>query len=102
MPVRCRIHSSVVSMRRDIRAFVTTPSGTNMPEPRTTVRGRVTCPDYRKSGGRPAHAGPLFRPRLPKTRDLEVSRSEVDLLGRGVDVHPGCRLDPDARRRRSR
>ncbi len=55
MPVRWRIHSSVVSISRDNLALVTTPSGKNMPEPRMTVLGGFTSEiiAIRRVSGRP-------------------------------------------------
>src|SRR5687767_7208436 len=79
MPVRCRIHSSLVSMRRDIRSFVTTPSGTNIPEDRITVVGG-TARDAIRSG----------RPRSGSAErvDLDVARDGVHLGGPDVEEHP--------------
>ena len=46
--MRCRIHSSFVSIKSEMRSFVTTLSGTNIPDPRMTVVGagiseRIIC-----------------------------------------------------------
>src|SRR5688572_20694817 len=87
MPVRCRIHSSLVSMSRDIRSLVTTPSGTNIPEERMTVVGDTTARSYQENGrGGPVGLRPT--PWSEKRVYLDVAGHRVHLGGPGVEEHP--------------
>ena len=86
IPVRWRIHSSVVSMSSESRSFVTMPSGTNIPDPRTTVVGGGTRRSYRTAP--PAQTG------RPRGTALSAQRREID-------VGACARRLPQSRRRRS-
>src|SRR5512135_1158543 len=86
IPVRCRIHSSVVSMNSESRSLVTRPSGTYMPEPRTTVWMGGTSRSYRRAPGRP----------LGERGQIDVAGDVVGGRGPAEDPHArGC-VDPHA------
>src|SRR5262249_54943826 len=106
MPVRWRIHSSFVSISRERRSLVTTPSGTNIPEPRIVVLGGFTCKIIairrRLSAvrGTPPGSGVCRRAeadsrRFPQLGELEVPRARVDLGGLREDGHTRARGDGD-------
>src|SRR5215467_13390532 len=88
MPVRWRIHSSVVSMKSERRSLVTRPSGTNMPEPRTTIWTGGTPRSYRRDPlrdrGEVDVAGDVVGRRVPA--EHAHARRDVDPHAAGVLV----------------
>ena len=100
MPVRWRIHSSLVSIRSERRSLVTTPSGTCTPVPRTTVVAAGAWPlgFYRHRGGDPSPTR-----RLPTGRCRSVQRGSGEVRSprrQAVDVERSRRRRSSPRARR--